>query len=140
MKPGKDFIGVGVGAFILNDKEELLMVLRAKNAKAEPNTWMIPGGSIDFNEKIEDAVMREIKEEIGVDIEIVDLLNVVNHILPEEKQHWLSPTFICRIKSGTPKIMEPHKHNGLRWFKLDDMPENLSQCTKDDVELYLKKN
>lgn len=137
MKPGKDFIGVGVGAFILNDKNELLMLLRAKNSSVEPGTWMIPGGKIDFNEKMEDTVKREAEEEIGVQIEVIDLVKPLDHILPD--QHWITSIFLCRIKSGDPRIMEPHKHDKMKWFPLDKMPENLSIATKNSLKAYQEK-
>jgi len=138
MKPGKDYIGVGVGAFILNDKNEVLMLLRSSQCKNEAGKWMIPGGGVDFNEKLEDCIIREVKEEIGVDIDVVKLIAAVNHLLPEEGQHWVAPTFQCKIKSGEPKIMEPHKHEELKWFSLDEMPENLSVATTRVMESYLK--
>jgi 8-oxo-dGTP diphosphatase len=137
MKPGKDFIGVGVGAFILNDKNELLMVLRAKDSGIEPGTWMIPGGKVDFNEKMEDTVKREIKEEIGVDLDVVEAIKTNDHILPD--QHWVTTTFLCRIKSGEPKLMELHKHDDLKWFPLDKMPENLSIATTNSLKSYKEK-
>ena len=138
MKPGKDFIGVGVGAFILNDKNELLMLLRAKDSKVEPGTWMIPGGRIEFNEKMAETVKREASEEIGVDIEVVDKIETLDHILPD--QHWVTTTFLCKIKSGEPRIMEPHKHYGLDWFPLDNMPDNLSVVTINSIKAYMEKN
>jgi len=138
MKPGKDFIGVGVGAFILNDRNEVLMLLRSKECKNESGKWMIPGGGVDFNEKLEDCIIRETKEEIGVDIEVVGLIAAVNHILPDEGQHWVAPTFKCKIKSGEPKLMEPHKHEELKWFPLDNLPSNLSVATTKVMESYLR--
>lgn len=138
MKPGKDFIGVGVGAFILNDKNEFLMLLRSENCKNEHNKWMIPGGGVDFNETLEEAIVREVKEEIAVDIKLGEIISVPNHILPEEGQHWVAPTFKCKIISGEPKIMEPHKHSDLKWFSLDNLPENLSKVTRILLGDYLK--
>ena len=138
MKPGKDFIGVGVGAFILNDKNEVLMLLRSEECKNESGKWMIPGGGVDFNEKLEDCIIREVKEEVGIDIEVVGLIAAINHILPDENQHWVAPTFKCIIKSGEPKIMEPHKHVELKWFSLNEMPSNLSIATILVMESYLK--
>jgi ADP-ribose pyrophosphatase len=137
MKPGKDYIGVGVGAFIVNDRNEFLMLLRAKGSKVEPGTWMIPGGKVDFNEKMEDAVKREIKEEIGVDLEVVEPVRTNDHMLTE--QHWVTTTFLCRIKSGEPRILEPHKHDGIKWFKMDEMPENLSIASANSLKAYMEK-
>ena len=69
----------------------------------------VPGGSVEFGETLENALVREVREEFGFVIEAVLLLDVVNHILPGEKQHWISPTYLCRDKNGKPRILEPHK-------------------------------
>ena len=138
MKPGKDFIGVGVGALIFNDNNEFLMVLRSENCKNEAGKWMIPGGAVDFNERLEDCVRREAMEEIGVELDVERNFGAVNHILPDEGQHWVAPVFKCRIKSGKPHIREPHKHAEMKWFSMDNLPENLSIATKLTLEAYMQ--
>ena len=55
-----------VGAIITNDKGELLVTIRAK--EPAKGTWDLPGGFVDLNEYAEDAVKREIKEELNLDI------------------------------------------------------------------------
>ena len=70
---------------------------------------------------MEDTIVREMKEEYGVDIEIVDLLGVCNHVIPQEQQHWVSSTFICKIANGTPKILEFHKCEQIGWFFLKNL-------------------
>ena len=137
MKPGKDFIGLGIGAFIFNDRNEFLMVLRGENCKNEAGMWMLPGGAVDFNERLQDTVKREIKEELGIDVEVDELVGVINHILPEEKQHWVSNIFKCKIVSGEPRIQEPHKHAGMKWFSLDSLPENLSIASALSIKEFM---
>lgn len=137
MKPGKDYIGVGVGAFIVNDRNEFLMLLRSKDSKVEPGTWMIPGGKVDFNEKMEDTVKREIMEEIGVELEVVEPIKTNDHIIPG--QHWVTTTFLCKIKGGEPVIKEPHKHDDIKWFKMDEMPGNLSVASANSLNAYKEK-
>ena len=87
MKQGIDYIGVGVGAAILNKERKLLITLREKAAKNERGKWEIPGGSVEFGETFEQAVKREIKEELGIEIDIIELLGICDHIIPEEHQH-----------------------------------------------------
>ena len=137
MNPGKDYIGVGVGAFIVNGSNEFLMLLRAKDSKVEPGTWMIPGGKVEFNERMADAVKREIKEEIDVELDVVEPIKTNDHIIPG--QHWVTTTFLCKIKSGEPKILEPHKHESLKWFKFDEMPANLSVASTNSLKAYREK-
>lgn len=84
MRKGIDFIGVGTGAIIFNDNGKVFLAKRGLKARNEKGKWDFPGGSVEFGEKIEDAIKREINEEFGIDIEIIDFLEVCNHILPDE--------------------------------------------------------
>jgi len=60
---GKDFTGVVV-VFICHDgKGNLLMAKRSKNARDEQGTWEVAGGGLKFGEKVEDALIREVREE-----------------------------------------------------------------------------
>lgn len=140
MKKGKDYIGLGVGAVILNEKGEMLMMHRGPKSQNEPNCWDKPGGGVELGETREQALKREIKEEIDCEIEIIRELNTVDHIIKEENQHWVSTNFLCRITSGKPKIMEPHKCNELRWFSLSEI-KNLKTTSHIPLLLdYLEKN
>lgn len=136
MEIGRDYIGVGCGAFIINDKNELL--LQQRNKSPEKGYWSIPGGKVEMFETLHQAVKREVKEETGVEIEIIDLLGVCDHIVPNEKVHWISPPFLCKIVKGEPKIMEPTKHIDMRWFSLEQLPENLTITTKNALNYYKK--
>lgn len=140
MKRGIDYIGVGVGAAIFNNKGQLFITLRGKEAKNERGKWEIPGGSVEFGETFEQAIKREIKEEHGVDIQILELLGICDHIIPDEHQHWVSPTYICKIVKGKPKILEPNKCEQFEWFSINEAEKlPLSIVTKYDVSLLKKK-
>jgi hypothetical protein len=65
-------------------------------------------------------------------------LDVVDHILPAEKQHWVSPTFICKIVEGAPEIREPGKCLEIGWFFPAEMPSNLTAASQRSLEDYLK--
>ncbi len=130
-------MGVGVGAMIFNDKGELLMLKRGREAKNEQGRWEIPGGGVDFGETRAQAIVREIKEEVGVDIVVEHQLLAIDHLIPDEGQHWVATPFIARIKKGqTPKILEPHKHEAMGWFQLDKLPEPLAITTRHNLESY----
>src|SRR3972149_1501849 len=109
MKRGIDYIGVGVGAIIVDDKGRLFLSRRGPLAKNERGLWEFPGGSVEFGEKLTDALKREMLEEYGIEIEVRHLLDVADHILPDEGQHWVSPTYVCAITSGGRQILEPGK-------------------------------
>ena len=139
MRRGVDYIGVGVGAVILNEDGRLFLALRGPAAKNERGLWEFPGGSVEFGERLADALRREIFEEYGVQIEVGDLLDVVDHLLPAEGQHWVSPTFICRLVSGEPTIREPGKCAAIGWFALDELPANLTVVTQANLAHYRQR-
>ena len=138
MKPGVDYIGVGCGALIINENNETLLVKRGFNSKNQVGVWSKPGGAVEFEEKVEDAVIREIKEELGVDIELIKFLGFTNHIIKSENQHWTSFNYLAKIVKGEPQILEPDKIEEIKWFSFDDLPENLSQTTSEPIQEYLK--
>jgi 8-oxo-dGTP diphosphatase len=143
MQRGIDYIGVGVGAIIVDDEGRLFAALRGPQARNERGKWEFPGGGVEFGEKLADALKREMFEEYGVKIDVRELLDVVDHILPEEGQHWVSPTFICRIIEGVPEIKESEKCREIRWFYPAEMPGQLSQASRqslEDYKQYLQKN
>lgn len=133
---GFDVIGVGVGALVFNERGEVFLAQRGPKAKNERGAWEFPGGSVEFGEKLVDAIRREFLEEYGMVIAIDELLSVDDHILPDEGQHWVSPTYIARHISGEPRIMEPEKCTAIGWFALDDLPTPLSVITQANVAAY----
>lgn len=136
MKPGKDYIGVGVGAMIFNDRGELLMLKRGPNAKNERGCWQIPGGAVDFGETRAQAIVREVKEELAIDIMVDHELHAGDHLIPNEGQHWVNTVFVVHIKSGTPRIIEPEKHEAMGWFPLDKLPSPAALTTKTTLRAY----
>jgi 8-oxo-dGTP diphosphatase len=136
MRRGVDYIGVGVGAIILDEADNVFLAKRGTKAQNERGLWEFPGGAVEFGEMLRDALIREIREEYGITISVGELLTVTDHILPAEKQHWVSPSYICRVAEGTPMILEPEKCAEIGWFSLDQIPEGLTQVTRHDLELY----
>lgn len=123
MKPGKDFIGVGVGAVIRNPAGEVLLMKRGLKAKNETGTWIIPGGAVEFGEAMAGAMAREVKEELGIEIKVLRQYGCADHIMPKENQHWVSTIFECEIIAGEPQILEPEKCSEIGWFALEKIRE-----------------
>lgn len=139
MKAGKDYIGAGGGVLILNKKEECLLMKRGKNSKNEAGWWCKPGGAIDWGEKAEDAMKREIREELGIEIDIWGYLPHTDHVIKKDNQHWLAVNYVASIKKGEPKNMEPDKHDEIRWFSLDELPRKTTKTTREPVRDFLNK-
>ena len=139
MKAGRDYIGVGLGALILNKKNEVLLTKRGRNAKNECGAWALVGGALDFGETLEQGITREVFEEINVKIKIEKQIPSYDHILKNENQHWVATVFIAHITKGTPKIMEEDKCEKIEWFPINKLPSPIAQMSKPALE-YLKKN
>ncbi len=125
-KAGVDYVGVGIGVMVRNEKGEFLLGQRQKHSNNEPGKWCFPGGTLEFGEKLFNCVKREAKEEAGSDVEPLRLVKVIDHILPDEKQHWFNPVVEARLLSGKPIVTEPNKMTQWQWFSLDNLPENLT--------------
>ncbi len=140
MKRGKDYIGVGVGAFIFNNEGRIFITKRGRGAQNELGKWQIPGGAVEFNETCEDAAKRETLEETGMEIEVIELLHVSNHIWPDQGHHWVTPSYICRHLKGEPQILETDKCEAIGWFTFEEAEQlDLSRPTRHDLEAIKKK-
>lgn len=106
-----------VGAVIRNNQNQILCALRSANMSL-PNLWEFPGGKIEKNEQPEDALIREIDEELGCKINVGELIEEVFYEYPEIVVQLL--TYEAKIISGKPVAKE---HAILEWIE----PSNLQK-------------
>ena len=140
MKAGTDYIGVGVGIAVFDTEGRILITKRGPKANNDRGKWEIPGGKVEFGETFADAAKREIKEENDVDIEIVEFLQVTDHILPKEGQHWVAVTLLCRHVGGEAKTLEPEKCEAVGWFTIEEAEKlDVSSITQHDLKAIKKK-
>lgn len=131
MKPGTDYIGVSAGAVIIRDDGKIFMAKRSSGARDDHGKWEFPGGSLEFHETREEAVERLMWRKYCLRVDIVSVLGVYDVIDKENKDHWLSTTYLCRFKGGEPKIMEPEKCELIRWFTKEEIKKlDVSRITQ----------
>ena len=82
-----------------------------------PSKWEFPGGKVEAGETHENCIVREIEEELGLDITIIDTLLPSIFQYPNAKEICLLP-FICRIESGTINLKE---HKQVTWLSLSEL-------------------
>ena len=127
---------VGIGVLIFNHKNEMLLGHRINSHGM--GTWCNPGGHLEFGESFETCAIREVKEEIGVDITDPKFFDITHDIFEAEKKHYVSIFMQCNFPEGQViQNMEPHKFSEWKWFDWDNLPENiflslknLKSCTK----------
>ena len=78
--------------------------------------WEFPGGKIEPGESPEDALKREIREELATEIEVDELLTTVEYDYP--KFHLTMHCYLCTIISGDLSLLE---HEDARWLALDEL-------------------
>lgn len=88
-------------------------------------SWSVPGGWLEYQESLEDASVREIKEETGLDITNVRFGALTNNIFADEEIHSLTVWMTSNWVSGEPTITEPDKFIEQRWVDFDSLPEPL---------------
>ncbi|WP_434683173.1 (deoxy)nucleoside triphosphate pyrophosphohydrolase [Bacillus sp. PM5] len=104
-----------VGAVIFNEENEILCALRSPTMSL-PNHWEFPGGKIGEGETPQEALIREIKEEIGCLITVGEQIEEVEHEYADITVYLT--TYKARIVLGAPKALE---HAELKWSSVKDL-------------------
>ena len=134
---GRDYIGVGVGAVIVNDRREVLLLLRKNSPEA--GTWTIPGGAVEWFETCKAAIERECLEEVGLHISVERVLTIVDHISKAEGRHWVSVEYLCRVLGGTAMNRDHSEHAEMKWHPIDSLPSQLSQPTREALDRFVEQ-
>jgi 8-oxo-dGTP diphosphatase len=118
--PNRPWLGVG-GIVFQGDR--VLLIKRGQ----EPGLglWSIPGGAVDVGETVEGAVKREIEEETGLQVEVLDLVAVFERILPDPQgkilYHYVVLDYLCRVREGLIKAASDAAEAG--FFSLNQMSD-----------------
>ena len=129
-----------VSAIITNENEEILLAKRAREPKK--GQWDVVGGFVEVGESLEKALQREVKEELGVEVDILDFIGGFSHLkyrLGQIDYPILGLFYSARIKSGIPKAYDDISE--FRFIKKDNI--TIADLAFDDVRqamrIYLSK-
>ena len=124
---GVDRVSPGTAAVVLDDKRSNVLL----HLRDETPMWSLPGGPPEFGESFAECMLRETKEETGLNIEIVRLIGVYSDpgfwifSYPDgNRAHAFAAAFECRVVSGD---LAPNMKDSLvvKWFPVENLPENL---------------
>lgn len=107
-------IGVGI---IQNNRDEVLIALRPDNVMLG-GLWEFPGGKQKHDETIEETVVRELREELGIEVKIIRPLMKLNHAYSHFKI--TLHAFMCKMVRGKP---EPKSSREIKWVPVDRLDE-----------------
>lgn len=109
-----------VVAAALRDRGGRILVQERPKGKAMEGLWEFPGGKIEFGETPEQALVRELKEELGVDVQLEELSPIAFASEPLGKKHLLLLLYICEKWEGVPQGLESTE---LKWSSLDELKD-----------------
>jgi 8-oxo-dGTP diphosphatase len=111
------------------------MICQRPTNKARALLWEFVGGKTEAGETLEDALIRECREELDITVSIGDIFTQVIHEYPDI--HIRLTLFNCTIAEGTPKLLE---HNDLKWILPSEIPDfDFCPADKDILTLIQSK-
>lgn len=131
----KDAFTIGVFALILDDKDRVLLSQRRDNG-----LWNLPGGTLEIGETIDQCLVREVKEETGLKVDVISPVGIYS----KKRVNDLVMVFECEIIGGKLKVTEESKKHG--WFKRGKFPlktiprhaARIKDFFKNRDKLYIK--
>lgn len=130
---------------LLLEKGNEILLMKRKNTGYEDGKYSLPGGHLQANEEIRKALIREAKEEIGIDIKLKDIefYKVLNRKVNKEQEYI---DFVFKTNRWTGKITnkEIDKCEEIKWVDVNQIPENtlgfISEMLKKKNSKYLPYN
>lgn len=122
---------------LVDQPDRPILLIERKNP---PYGWALPGGFVDIGETLEQAALREAKEEISLDVKLKTLLGCYSDPKRDSRMHTVSPVYIAEA-TGEPVAADDAAN--VQTFTLNDLPETLAfdhEQILNDYRNYLEKN
>jgi len=118
MKTSQSLVLVVAAALV--DSDGRVLIAQRPEGKSMAGLWEFPGGKIEADERPEDALIRELKEELGIAVKEACLAPFTFASHTYGAFHLLMPLYVCRRWDGIP---QPHHHAALKWVRPKDMKD-----------------
>ena len=123
---------LGQKAVVVNGEDKILAVFRGAGAPYMPNKWDIPGGVIEEGEAFIPAITREVREEAGIAVSDLHLIDVHNVAIPGDIM-WVTLCYVCKAVSTEVKLS--FEHDEYRWVT----PEEFLQLDSfDKIQQFVR--
>jgi 8-oxo-dGTP pyrophosphatase MutT (NUDIX family) len=138
LRPGIDYTGVTTPFYCNDGNGNFLLHKRGDKARDEKGRWDFGGAGLEKGEELEECVIREVKEEWGVDGTIQDQLPA--HLITREqdgvKTYWVAVPFFVKVEVNKARIMEPDKFSEMGVFDLNHLPQPLHSGVRYTMDKY----
>ncbi len=134
---------VGVGGVVVRAGAVLLVERAAEPLKGR---WTLPGGVVEVGETLEAALVRELREETGLEVRVLELVEVLDRITPDDAQrvryHYVLLDYLCEPSAGEARAgsdvaavawVQPEE------FAAYDVPEKTRQVIQRGLALYQRR-
>jgi 8-oxo-dGTP diphosphatase len=111
-----------VTAALIKSGNKILIAQRNPDAKNQPNKWEMPGGKVELGEDPKDTIVREIKEELDMDVSVVSLFDAFSHVYerPDGVLHVVVLAYICTSNSETFNLIDAQD---AKWVTMSDLSQ-----------------
>jgi mutator protein MutT len=106
---------VGVGAVIVHSGRVLLVQRGRDPMKGK---WTLPGGALEIGESLVEGVAREVREETGLEVEVLELVELLDRIHREDGRvrfHYVIADYLCRVTGG--ELQAASDADAVRWIE-----------------------
>ena len=105
---------------IIEQEKGIVLILR----RNEPQQWAIPGGFCDYGESLEEAAIREAREETGLEVELIEQFHTYSDPRRDRRQHNISTVYIARVIGGTLRAQDDAQETEV--FTENGLPSQLA--------------
>ncbi|MDE1833395.1 MAG: NUDIX domain-containing protein [Candidatus Micrarchaeota archaeon] len=130
-----DDFRVAAKAFIINQRGELLLVKRGEDNPHKPGVWEIPGGRLELGESPFEGLKREVEEETGLDVRIMNPLKV-HHFARDDGQRITMIVFLCRADTDSVRLSGEHVAHV--WMDTETARLQIVPDFHEEVDIYNK--
>ncbi len=117
---------IGVSGVVLNEQKQILL---QRHRFWKPGSWGLPSGYANRNEKLEDTLRREVREETGYEVEVTGFLRMVSGYRLR-----LEMSFVGYLKGGTFRL-DPKEVIEARFFSVEELPPGLLPSHREIIAL-----
>ncbi len=129
-----------VTGFIYKEGKTLL-VKRSKKESFLPEYWELPGGKVNFGESPEVGLMREYKEETGLEVAVGKPFRAFSYVSSDGRRHTIEIVYECLLKNGEVAISDAHSE--FAWIAENDIKnllisEEMSKSVHEGFGLFVR--